>query len=93
VALLNSPGGRAYGLDLARQSSVRVGSMYPILQRLLEAGWITDEWEDADPVEVGRPRRRFYSLTREGVEVALRALDDWTAAMPQRGHRMPGLAT
>ncbi len=37
--------------------------MYPMLARLETADWLKGDWEDVDPKEVGRLRRRFYSLT------------------------------
>ena len=40
------------------------GTLYPLLARLEAAGWFTSEWEDVDPSEVGRPRRRLYKLHR-----------------------------
>ena len=42
------------------------GTLYPLLLRFEAAGWLTSEWEDVDPKEVGRPRKRFYRLTPTG---------------------------
>ena len=47
----------------------------PILKRLENAGWVESRWEDGDPRDLGRPRRRFYKITGVGiseVESALR---------------------
>jgi PadR family transcriptional regulator, regulatory protein PadR len=74
IAMLEDPTGRHYGYELAGQASVRAGTLYPILARLLERGWVTDGWEDeADAHADGRPPRRYYILTGEG-EAALSAI-------------------
>jgi PadR family transcriptional regulator, regulatory protein PadR len=48
--------------------------MYPLLQRMLDEGWLADGWEDRVQVgEAKRPPRRYYELTDEG-KIALGAL-------------------
>ncbi|GIG58615.1 hypothetical protein Lfu02_29870 [Longispora fulva] len=74
-----------YGLDLMHQTGLASGSLYPILTRLVGAGWLETQWEDVDPVAAGRPARRYYSLTAEGVsrsQAALRALRQDTSPVP-----------
>ena len=34
---------------------------------MLEEEWLTDGWEDASEVKEGRPARRYYVLTDEGM--------------------------
>jgi PadR family transcriptional regulator PadR len=68
-------GKRIYALKLARESRVHVGSVYPILARLEKKRWATGEWEDRHPQE-GRPRRRFYELTGDGMAAAQALLED-----------------
>jgi PadR family transcriptional regulator, regulatory protein PadR len=50
------------------------GTLYPLLQRLENAGWLKSEWEEVDPSEAGRPRRRLYKLTGHGQTRAVREL-------------------
>jgi len=57
---------RNWGYDLWRKSGVRSGTMYPILSRMLELGWLADGWEERQPR--GRPPRRYYTVTDEGRE-------------------------
>jgi DNA-binding PadR family transcriptional regulator len=45
------------------------GTLYKALGRLEEFGLLASRWEDATAVE-GRPRRRLYELTGQGVRVA-----------------------
>jgi PadR family transcriptional regulator, regulatory protein PadR len=62
------------GADIARQAGLGSGTLYPLLQRLENAGWLTSEWERVDPVEAARPRRRLYKLTGHGQMLAVKAL-------------------
>lgn len=70
-ALLEAPDADRYGLDLIRTTGLPSGTVYPILERLQRAGWLTAHWEPIDPGMAGRPARRYYRLTAEGV-VAVR---------------------
>lgn len=54
------------GADIARATGLKTGTLYPILMRLEEAGWLTSQWEEGDPSLLGRPRKRFYSVTGVG---------------------------
>ncbi|BAL89653.1 putative PadR-like family transcriptional regulator [Actinoplanes missouriensis 431] len=70
AALLEDPEAERYGLDLMRASGHPSGTLYPILLRLQRAGWVQAEWEDVDPVAAGRPARRYYKLTPDGLVAA-----------------------
>lgn len=54
----------AWGLRLCEQTGHGTGTIYPALDRLLQAGWITDHWEEPPPAD--RPRRRYYTVTAGG---------------------------
>jgi PadR family transcriptional regulator, regulatory protein PadR len=56
-----------YGLDLMRATGHPSGTLYPILVRLQRAGWVQARWEEVDPVQAGRPPRRYYRLTGDGL--------------------------
>lgn len=64
--VLSQPLEARYGLDLAKATGLKSGSLYPILVRLEDAGWLTSFWEDTTPEEAGRPRRRYYKLSPLG---------------------------
>jgi DNA-binding PadR family transcriptional regulator len=66
AAFLQDPGADRYGLDLMRASGHPSGTLYPILLRLQNAGWVETYWEQIDPVAAGRPARRYYRLTPDG---------------------------
>ena len=52
-----------------------VASLYPLLYRLEERGWIAGRWAE----KAGQRRRRFYRLTPEGRKVLARQRVTWRA--------------
>jgi DNA-binding PadR family transcriptional regulator len=50
------------------------GTVYPILMRLERAAWLESEWEEIDPRQAGRPRKRLYRLRALGYNKAQEAL-------------------
>lgn len=56
------------GAEIARQTKLLSGSLYPILIRFEEAGWLTSRWEKEEPTALGRPRRRLYRISGAGVK-------------------------
>jgi hypothetical protein len=64
------------GADITRATKVAAGTLYPLLARLEAAGWIVGRWEDVDPHEIGRPRKRLYTLTELGFRRARDELDE-----------------
>jgi PadR family transcriptional regulator, regulatory protein PadR len=70
AAFLEDPEADRYGLDLMRASGHPSGTLYPILLRLQKAGWVDASWEEVDPVAAGRPARRYYRLTPDGLVAA-----------------------
>jgi PadR family transcriptional regulator, regulatory protein PadR len=69
-AFLENPTQPLSGADVQKRASLASGTLYPILLRLESAGWFASQWEDIDPAEAGRPRRRFYRLTAGGLRSA-----------------------
>ncbi|MCA1702818.1 MAG: PadR family transcriptional regulator [Actinobacteria bacterium] len=65
IALLAQPAHRHWGYDLSRRSGVRSGVLYPLLNRMLEDGWLADGWEEQETAR-GRPPRRYYTVTDLG---------------------------
>jgi PadR family transcriptional regulator, regulatory protein PadR len=64
--LIEQPSARRSGTEIAKATSVGSGTLYPLLRRLETARWVISEWENVEPSEVGRPRRRLYKLTGLG---------------------------
>lgn len=65
-----TPGAKLSGADIAKDTKLASGTLYPLLNRLEEAGWLSSEWEDLSPREAKRPRRRLYEMTGFGVRQA-----------------------
>jgi len=70
VAFLDDPAQDRYGLDLMRDTGLPSGTLYPILARLERAGWVRAHWEEIDSAAQGRPARRYYRLTPDGIQAA-----------------------
>jgi len=65
LALMDDPFERHWGYDLSKRAHVRSGVLYPMLQRMLDDGWLADGWEDQTEARK-RPPRRYYELTDRG---------------------------
>jgi len=66
-AFLENPADELSGADVQKRSGLASGTLYPILLRLESAGWFLSRWENIDPATAGRPRRRLYRLTTNGL--------------------------
>jgi PadR family transcriptional regulator PadR len=75
--LLEKPLNEVSGAEVSRAVGVGSGTLYPLLARLERANWLASKWEQVDPVEVGRPRRRLYKLTGLGQNRARSALSEF----------------
>jgi DNA-binding PadR family transcriptional regulator len=73
-ALLAEPSKELYGAEIGQAAGLPSGTVHPILARLETVGWLESRWEDIDPREQGRPARRYYRLTTDGMELARSAL-------------------
>src|SRR5262245_33078416 len=73
-ALLAEPSRELYGVEIGQAAGLPSGTIHPILARLEAIGWLRSRWEDVDPRTEGRPARRYYHLTTEGIELARGAL-------------------
>ncbi len=68
LALSEEPAAWRHGYDCARRQASKAGSIYPILMRLADRGWLETAWETEIPA--GRPRRHLYRLMGAGLELA-----------------------
>src|ERR671913_352086 len=74
--------GQLHGYDIAREISRRsdglltfhVASLYPLLYRLEDRGWISGRWVE----KAGQRRRRCYRLTAEGRRVLAAQRSRWS---------------
>jgi len=73
--LLESPRSWHYGYALSQRTGLKSGTLYPILVRLAEQGWLDTQWSQPD--EPGRPPRHTYRLTGEGAKSARQRLAEF----------------
>jgi DNA-binding PadR family transcriptional regulator len=73
-AFLDDPAAPRYGFDLMQATGLPSGTLYPILARLERSGWVRGRSERIDPAAEGRPARRFYELTEDGLRAGRREL-------------------
>lgn len=74
-AMLAEPAREMYGLEICKAAELPSGTIHPILARLERCEWLESRWEDIEPTEEGRPRRRYYRLSPYGAERARAALE------------------
>jgi PadR family transcriptional regulator PadR len=67
---VSDPAERRYGYDLMKAAKLPSGTLYPMLARLQREGLVTSEWESPQEDGGGRPPRKYYRLTSEGLRVA-----------------------
>ncbi len=79
-----------YGYDLSRQTGLKSGTLYPILVRLADQGWLETRWAEAE--RPGRPPRHTYRLTPEGARQATAAVSRATEGhlVLRPGHEAAG---
>ena len=58
-----------------------IASLYPLLYRLEERGWLQGRWVE----KAGQRRRRFYSLTAAGRKVLASQRSTWKAFVEAMG--------
>lgn len=79
--MLEAPSDETYGFELVKATGLPSGSVYPILRRLEDRGWVIAR-EEVINSEARRPRYRvYYRLTAEGRRVARAATREHAAAV------------
>jgi DNA-binding PadR family transcriptional regulator len=86
LAFLEAPRSWRYGYDLMKVADLSSGTLYPLLARLAEDGWLESRWEESE--HPGKPRRQLYRLTATGRIQARQALQRaqsaWLRPLPTR---------
>ena len=63
------------------QVTFHVASLYPLLYRLEERGWLQGKWVE----RAGERRRRYYGLTAEGRRVLTQQRETWKSFVEAMG--------
>ncbi|PXA68315.1 PadR family transcriptional regulator [Cryobacterium arcticum] len=92
LRVLLEDGASVWGMLVIKRTGRPAGSVYPILERLEGAGWVSSSWEPE--TERSGPRRRLYELTHDGAEAARSAVARFEAAhqAPVRAVRVARIA-
>src|SRR5437868_5377465 len=70
--------GYAYGFEIMDATGLPSGTVYPILSRLEDCGYLKSKWEDARVARrEKRPPRKSYEITGEGREVLKRSVEKY----------------
>jgi PadR family transcriptional regulator, regulatory protein PadR len=86
--MLTDPTAPHYGYDLMKAAKLPSGTLYPMLARLEQEGLVDSEWAAQRQYASGRPPRKYYRLTAEGVSVARLELAQAARSQARRaGHR------
>jgi PadR family transcriptional regulator, regulatory protein PadR len=87
TAFASHPQDEASGAEIARSTKLATGTLYPILIRLEEAGWLKSRWEADDPHKLGRPRKRLYRITGIGARKAQLAFKEFILPLKELAWR------
>lgn len=79
---LEDPTARRYGYELMQSTSIKSGSLYPVLGRFEQLGWISGQMEASVD---GRPPRRVYTLEMDRYDDAKNALNRYIDTQRSKG--------
>ncbi len=83
AVLARTPESSRYGYDLGKELGIKAGTLYPILIRLCERGFLEASWE-ADP-PAGRPPRHLYRILAPGLRLVEELRQESPRALPAPG--------
>ena len=83
-----------YGLEILQEINIRTqgafdfkeGSLYPVLHRMVKAGWIESKWQ---PSTTGGAPSKYYKLTPSGGEALRRKQKEWRNLRDAIGYLVP----
>ena len=84
TVMIADPSAQHYGYDLMKAAKLPSGTLYPMLARLQQDGLVDAEWEAQRQDTAGRPPRKYYRLTAEGLRVARLELAQAASSAPPR---------
>ena len=87
LTFLAEPGSWRYGYDLMKDAELSSGTLYPLLARLTDDGWLEARWEES--AYPGKPPRQLYRLTAAGRAGAQEAIRGARAAWLPPHHPRP----
>jgi DNA-binding PadR family transcriptional regulator len=78
---IKAPERERFGLEIITETGIPSGSLYPILHRFEERGFLDSSWEDfSKAVAEGRRPRKRYKLSSEKTQAARAQLAEWRSS-------------
>jgi DNA-binding PadR family transcriptional regulator len=68
AAMLEQPRSWRHGYELAKETGLKSGTLYPLLMRLNDQGLLDACWKESD--QPGKPPRHMYRPTTTGLALA-----------------------
>lgn len=68
AALALRPADWRHGYELSKVTGLKSGTLYPLLIRLADQGFLETDWQASD--QPNRPQRHIYRLTTTGLALA-----------------------
>lgn len=90
ATFLEHPKDWRHGYDLSKQTGLKSGTMYPVLMRLSDLGYLEAAWRE--PEREGRPARHVYRLTSKGIAAAKEQLQQSPVRRGLKASAAEGLA-
>jgi DNA-binding PadR family transcriptional regulator len=66
--MLQRPRTWQYGYELSKDTGLTSGTLYPLLMRLSDQGFLESRWQETE--RPGKPPRHGYRLTSKGLTIA-----------------------
>jgi len=79
--LLDSPSEWRHGYGISQLTGFKSGTLYPLLMRLEEQGFLESKWLETD--RPGGPPRHVYRLTASGLALARARRDTVLGTIPR----------
>ena len=83
AALLDRSCQWRHGYDLSKETGIKSGTLYPLLMRLCEQGFLDSMWQESG--RPGLPPRHAYRLTVQGMILAQEKARDTAAFVATDG--------
>ena len=85
AVLLAITRGSRHGFDIMNAAALPSGTVYPVLARLEERGYVRSKWETPSIAQKDRrPPRRYYTITAAGRDALAASIEHYRTL----GHRM-----